>query len=121
MQSVSLEDQQNLARALKSLDQSEAQSTVKVRLLGLELINVVGVDVLTTAVKSLGDQIRPAARDGQQHLFVLAVDPLATALNEGLSGTADESATSRGGRFMRSVSALLLLGWGVHPADCRWR
>ena len=31
-----------------------------------------------------------AARDGQQHLFVLAVDPLATALNEGLSCTAND-------------------------------
>jgi len=30
---------------------------VKALLLGIELINVVGVDVLTTAVKSLGDQI----------------------------------------------------------------
>jgi hypothetical protein len=30
---------------------------VKARLLGLELINVVGVDVLTTAVHSLKDQI----------------------------------------------------------------
>src|SRR5208337_109312 len=28
-----------------------------------------------------------AARDGQQHLFVLAVDPLPTALNKGLPGT----------------------------------
>ena len=32
--------------------------SVKALLLGLELINVVGVDVLTTAVNSLGDQIR---------------------------------------------------------------
>ena len=31
-----------------------------------------------------------AACDGQQHLFVLAVDPLATALNEGLSCTAND-------------------------------
>ncbi len=31
-----------------------------------------------------------AARDGQQHLLVLPVDPLATALNEGLSCTAND-------------------------------
>ena len=31
-----------------------------------------------------------AARDGQQHLFVLPVDPLATAFNEGLSCTAND-------------------------------
>ena len=31
-----------------------------------------------------------AACDGQQHLFVLSVDPLATALNEGLPGTAND-------------------------------
>src|SRR5882724_10510101 len=31
-----------------------------------------------------------AACDGQQHLFVLSVDPLATALNEGLSCTAND-------------------------------
>ena len=30
----------------------------KALLLGIELINVVGVDVLTTAVKSLGERIR---------------------------------------------------------------
>ena len=31
-----------------------------------------------------------AARDRQQHFFVLSVDPLATALNEGLPGTAND-------------------------------
>ena len=31
-----------------------------------------------------------AACDGQQHLFVLSVDPLATALNEGLPGTTND-------------------------------
>jgi hypothetical protein len=58
MQSLSAEDQQQLALALEKLNQSSADSGIKVRLLGLELINVVGVDVLTTAVKSLGDQIK---------------------------------------------------------------
>jgi hypothetical protein len=61
MQSLSPEDQQQLAQALKELDQNPADPIVKVRLLGLELINVVGIDVLTAAVESLGDQIRSAS------------------------------------------------------------
>jgi hypothetical protein len=58
MQNVSPEDQQMLNRALEALDKREAERSVKALLLGIELINVVGVDVLTTAVKSLGEQIR---------------------------------------------------------------
>ena len=58
MQNVSQEDQQQLGRALVRLDQGTADPNVKVRLLGLELINVVGVDVLKAAVKALGDEIR---------------------------------------------------------------
>ena len=58
MQNVPPEDQQVLSRALETLDKREAEPSVKALLLGIELINVVGVDVLTTAVKSLGDQIR---------------------------------------------------------------
>jgi hypothetical protein len=60
MQNVSPEDQQVLDRALEALDRQEAEPAVKALLLGVELINVVGVDVLTTAVGSLGDQIRSA-------------------------------------------------------------
>jgi hypothetical protein len=51
-----------------------------------------------------------AACDGEQQLFVLAVNPLATAFNEGCPAQRTMSATSRGGRFMRSASVLLLLG-----------
>jgi hypothetical protein len=58
MQNVSNEDQQELGRALKDLEAGTEEPGVKALLLGIELINVVGVDVLTTAVKSLGDQIR---------------------------------------------------------------
>src|SRR5258708_6070964 len=58
MQNVSPEDQHQLRRDLERLNQDPAEPSVKVRLLGLELINVVGIDVLTTAVRSLGDQIR---------------------------------------------------------------
>jgi hypothetical protein len=58
MQNVSKEDQQELGRALKDLDERPADPNVKALRLGIELINVVGVDVLTTAVKSIGDPIR---------------------------------------------------------------
>jgi len=58
MQNISQEDQQELGRALKDLEEGSAEPSVKALLLGIELINVVGVDVLTTAVNSLGDQIR---------------------------------------------------------------
>jgi hypothetical protein len=60
MQNVPAEEQQRLERLLEGLDKRDAEPSVKARLLGLELINVVGVDVLTTAVKSLGDEIRSA-------------------------------------------------------------
>jgi hypothetical protein len=60
MQNVSPEDQQALSQSLAALKASDADPTVKSLLLGLELINVVGEDVLTTAVNSLGDQIRSA-------------------------------------------------------------
>jgi len=58
MQNVAPEDQEELFRALKALDQSAADGPVKARLLGLELINVVGKDVLTAAVSALKDQIK---------------------------------------------------------------
>ena len=58
MQNLSQEDQKRFADAMLKLDQNKAASSVKVRLLGLELINVVGIDVLTAAVESLGDEIR---------------------------------------------------------------
>jgi hypothetical protein len=67
MQNLSPEDQQQLGRALENLNRGAADPSVKARLLGLELINVVGIDVLTAAVKSLGDEIRsaPAASPSQ--------------------------------------------------------
>jgi hypothetical protein len=60
MQNVPKEDQDSLVRALKDLEAQPLPPSAKALLLGLELINVVGVDVLTTAVKSLEDQIRSA-------------------------------------------------------------
>jgi hypothetical protein len=58
MQNLSPEDQRQLAQAMVRVDQSSADPSVKVRLLGLELINVVGIDVLTAAVRALGEEIR---------------------------------------------------------------
>jgi hypothetical protein len=58
MQNVSPEDQQALDRALEALNEQGAQPSVKALLLGIELMNVVGVDVLTTAVRSLANQIQ---------------------------------------------------------------
>jgi len=62
LQNISPEDQQVLDRVLQALDERDAEPSVKSLLLGIELINVVGVDVLTTAVNSLGEQIRLAPK-----------------------------------------------------------
>jgi hypothetical protein len=58
MQNLSPEDRQALNRALEAVDKQRVEPNVKALRLGIELINVVGVDVLTTAVESLGDEIR---------------------------------------------------------------
>lgn len=58
MQNVPPEDQQVLNRVVEDLEKRDAEPSVKALLLEIELINVVGVDVLTTAVNSLGGQIR---------------------------------------------------------------
>jgi hypothetical protein len=62
LQNLSPEDQGVLERVLERLKEREAEPNVKVLLLGIELMNVVGVDVLTTAVKSLDEQIRSVPR-----------------------------------------------------------
>ncbi len=58
MQNVSAEDQQVLKRAVETLDKTDADPSMKTLLLGIELINVVGKDVLTAAVKALADQVQ---------------------------------------------------------------
>lgn len=58
MQNVSEEDQKAFRKALEELDRGQGDPGVKVRLLGLELINVMGIDVVKTAVQDLADQIR---------------------------------------------------------------
>jgi hypothetical protein len=57
MQNVPPEEQQELAKALAVLDQSDVTLSIKSRLLGLEVMNVVGEDVLKQAVDSLGAEI----------------------------------------------------------------
>lgn len=60
MQNVSAEDQQVLQRAIDALVKTDADPNVKTLLLGIELINVVGEDVLTAAVKALAAEIQSA-------------------------------------------------------------
>jgi hypothetical protein len=60
MQDISQDDQQALGQALEELEQSTEDQPVKALLLGIELMNVVGLDVLSMAVQSLGDEIRCA-------------------------------------------------------------
>lgn len=57
MQSLSDDVQRDLARSLQLLDDDPMPADQKTRLLGLELVNVVGLAVLEHAVISLGDQI----------------------------------------------------------------
>ena len=62
MQNLAEEDQQKLGSALKSLDSFQGiDDHLKILILGLTLMNVVGPDVLTAAVRSLGAEIREAA------------------------------------------------------------
>jgi hypothetical protein len=58
MQNLSDDVQRDLARALKLLEDDQMPADQKTPLLGLELLNVVGIAVLQEAVKSLGDQIK---------------------------------------------------------------
>jgi len=55
---VPAEQQVELARQLALIDQTTLEDSVKVRLLGMELANLVGEDVLRDAVQSLADEIR---------------------------------------------------------------
>ncbi|MEK7404306.1 MAG: hypothetical protein AAB225_04290 [Acidobacteriota bacterium] len=58
MRNVSAEEQQALEKAVALLDTAKVEDQVKARLLGLELINVVGGKVLQAAVDSLGAEIK---------------------------------------------------------------
>jgi hypothetical protein len=58
MQNVSDEDQQKMLQALALLDKENIDPAIKVRILGLHLMNVVGPNVLTAAVESLRKQMQ---------------------------------------------------------------
>jgi hypothetical protein len=58
MQNLSDDAQRDLRKALELLDKDPMPAELKIRVLGLELVNVVGVPVLEQAVRSLGDKIR---------------------------------------------------------------
>jgi hypothetical protein len=58
MQNVRPEDQRDLSRAVRDLEKADLEPSVKALLLGQQLVNVVGADVLTAAVSSLGNEIR---------------------------------------------------------------
>ena len=61
MQNVPDEDQQKLLQALALLDKDQTiDPAIKVRILGLHLMNVVGPNVLTAAVESLRKQMATA-------------------------------------------------------------
>ncbi len=58
MQNVADEDQQKMVQALALLDRDQSiDPAIKVRILGLLLMNVVGPNVLTAAVESLRNQM----------------------------------------------------------------
>ena len=59
MQNVPDEEQTRLTRSLDVLDKDDTiDESIKVRILGLHLMNVVGPDVLAAAVKSLRDEMK---------------------------------------------------------------
>jgi hypothetical protein len=62
MQNVANEDQQKMVQALALLDKDPTiDPAIKVRILGLLLMNVVGPNVLSAAVESLRDQMASSA------------------------------------------------------------
>lgn len=62
MQNLPDDIQKDLRQALETLDRAPMDDQLKARLLGLELVNVVGVDVLRQAIGSLGEEIQAAKR-----------------------------------------------------------
>jgi hypothetical protein len=61
MQNVSEDEQQKLLKAVLLLDAEPIADAIKVRILGLQLIDVVGPDVLAAAVKALQTDLQPPA------------------------------------------------------------
>jgi hypothetical protein len=59
MQNLPGDDQQKLLKAVELLDAEQIDNAIKVRILGLQLIDVVGPDVLAAAVKALESELKP--------------------------------------------------------------
>jgi hypothetical protein len=59
MQNVPDDDQQKMLKAAQLLDATQMDLAIKVRILGLHLMNVVGPDVLTAAVEALRKDLEP--------------------------------------------------------------
>lgn len=60
MQNLSDDDQKRLGQSLLVLKQAEASDGVKLRILGVHLLNAVGPVALASAITSLGDEISVA-------------------------------------------------------------
>jgi len=61
MQNVSEDEQQKLLKAVQLLDCEPIADSIKVRILGLHLVDVVGPDVLAAAVESLQPELKTTA------------------------------------------------------------
>ena len=61
MQNVPDDEQKKLFHALELPNKEQIDGAIKVRILGLHLMNVVGPDVLTAAVEALRNQMKAAA------------------------------------------------------------
>ncbi|HEX7288736.1 MAG TPA: hypothetical protein VF532_21305, partial [Candidatus Angelobacter sp.] len=61
MQNVSADDQVQLQKALSTLAGAAIDSDIKVRIVGLQLMNLVGFNVLSAAVDSLREEMKKAA------------------------------------------------------------
>jgi hypothetical protein len=59
MQNVPEEEQTKFLRAIDLLTADEVDDAIKVRILGLHILNVVGPVVLTAAVEALRDELKP--------------------------------------------------------------
>jgi hypothetical protein len=62
MQNLSSVDQESLARQVEVINKLKADNSVKSRMLGLAVVNVMGTRTLLAAVQSLGDKIRVEKR-----------------------------------------------------------
>ena len=61
MQNVPDDEQKKMLEAVKLLNNEKIEDAVKVRILGLHLMNVVGPDVLSAAVEALREQMKATA------------------------------------------------------------